>query len=648
MNQNHNKQSYDVTNGDVLEVLKSLPANSYDGGICDPPYGLGFMGKDWDQNVPSVEVWEDMLRVCKPGAYLLTFGSPKTFHRLACHIEDAGWEIRDTLCWLYGEGFPKSQDFSKGISQYCSHGDLVKRFRGRGTTLKPAWEPIVLAMKPTCGSYAKNAAIFGCGGLDIDGSRIGSSGGRKRSHQAPYPRNEDGREDRSQWARSGHAVETIDGGRWPANVMLDEDAAAVLDEQSGPSRSRRGRCGLKDRVIGNGRTMNTFVSRYSAIGGYDDKGGASRFFYVAKASKEERQGIDHPAVKPLRLCEHLAGLVLPPERRTARRLLVPYSGSGSEMLGALKAGWDHIHGIEKDEQYRKTSLHRLAKHKQEEAEQDVPAQVRCEPPLKINSVVQGDCAKTIPRLPDQSVNLGLCSPPYANQRKRMYPGVSERDFPAFTVKWMAKLWEKLTDDGSVLMVIRPHLRKGVISDYVLRTRLALRKFGWHECEELIWYKPDGGGFQGSNRRPRRAYENILWFSKTHNPFIDTKACGGWSNEISSRGSTRFGMGSDLPIHTGQNTEKRSGRTRVSDVFTVPMGTISKGVMHPAMFPQPLAEKLIKTFCPEGGTVLDCFAGSGTTLLAAQATGRHFYGIDVMQKYVDIARSRLEEGGSQAA
>ena len=550
---------YAVTHGDVLEVLKTLPANSYDGGFCDPPYGLGFMGKDWDQNVPGVEVWQEMLRVCKPGSYMMAFGSPKTFHRLTCYIEDAGWEIRDTLCWLYGEGFPKSQDFSEGITQFSSHGDLVERFRGRGTTLKPAWEPIVLAMKPTCGSYAKNAALFGCGGLNIEDCRIGTSGGTKRSHQAAYPLTEDGREDRTQWARTGHSVEQIDGGRWPANLLLDEEAASLLDKQSGHTRSRRGRRRQKDRVVGNGKTMNCFVSRYSAVEGYNDEGGASRMFYIAKASKAEREGTDHPAVKPLRLCEHLAGLILPPERSTSRRLLVPFSGSGSEMIGAINAGWDHVHGIEKDEKYRKTSLNRLANYKQDEEKEALPtAALPSEAPLQINTVVHGDCAKMIPRLSEKSVNLALCSPPYANQRKGMYPGMSERDFSVFTVDWMAKLWDKLADDGSVMMVIRPHLKRGVISDYVLKTRLALREFGWHECEELIWHKPDGGGFQGSNRRPRRAYESILWFSKTHDPFIDTKACGGWSDDISFRGSTRFGMGSNLPIHTGQNTEKRSG------------------------------------------------------------------------------------------
>lgn len=261
--------------------------------------------------------------------------------------------------------------------------------------------------------------------------------------------------------------------------------------------------------------------------------------------------------------------------------------------------------------------------------------------LESNSINVGDCQDLIPSLPDESINLAVTSPPYADQRKGMYPGIPEKDYPDFTVDWMAKLWDKLTDDGSVLIVIRPHLRKGVISDYVLRTRLALRDFGWKECEELIWYKPDGGGCQGSNHRPRRAYEHILWFSKTHKPFDNTKICGRWSDNLAFRGSTRFGIGSNKPVHAGQSEAEKSGGTRSMDVINVPMGAISNGVMHPAMFPIPLAEHLIKTFCPEGGTVLDPFAGSGSTLIAAKQLGRQFYGFDIMKKYVEIARQRLE-------
>jgi DNA modification methylase/ParB-like chromosome segregation protein Spo0J len=199
---------------------------------------------------------------------------------------------------------------------------------------------------------------------------------------------------------------------------------------------------------------------------------------------------------------------------------------------------------------------------------------------------------------------------------------------------------KLTDDGSVMIVIRPHLKKGVISDYVLRTRLALRDYGWKECEELIWFKPDGGNATGSNRRPRRSFEQILWFSKTHDPYIDTKSCGGWSDRLGFEGKNRFGMGPNKPHHNGQLTELKSGKSRSADVIHVPVAKVTTGIMHPAMFPIPLAEHLIKTFCPEGGTVLDPFAGSGSTLIAAKKLGRQFYGFDIMPEYVEMARQRL--------
>ena len=194
----------------------------------------------------------------------------------------------------------------------------------------------------------------------------------------------------------------------------------------------------------------------------------------------------------------------------------------------------------------------------------------------------------------------------------MYPGVPESEYAEFTVEWMSKLRDKLADDGSVLFVIRPHLKKGVIADYVLRTQLALREAGWNECEKLIWLKEDGGGCTGSNKRPRRTYEEILWFSKTHDPYIDTKACGQWSENITFRGSTRSGDGNKLPMPTKR---RQSGRTRLTDVISVPMGEIAKGVQHPAMFPISLAERLIQTFCPQDGTVLDPFVGSGRSVTA---------------------------------
>ena len=139
-------------------------------------------------------------------------------------------------------------------------------------------------------------------------------------------------------------------------------------------------------------------------------------------------------------------------------------------------------------------------------------------------------------------------------------------------------------------------------------------------------------------RPRRTFEEILWFSKTHDPYVDIKACGRWSDKVSFRGSTRFGFGGNSP----QTKGKHPGQTRIADVISVPVAKIQKGIPHPAMFPVELAETLIQTFCPQGGTVLDNFAGSGTTLVAAKRLGRNYYGIDVVPEFCQIARRRLDQ------
>ncbi len=385
-----------IHQGDVQQVLPTLSSNLYDASFTDAPYGITFMGHGWDSEVPPVIVWQHLLKLCKPGALMLAFGGPKKFHRLNCNIEDAGWEIRDTLCWLYGSGFPKGHDISKAIDDYLGlnrdvidqrqnlnegrdsvyefgfeksanefavtapASDMAKGWDGYNTALKPAWEPILLAQKPRRGTFAENAVRFGCGGLNIGECRIGSTGGTKRSHQAPYPTSEDGAEDRLHWGRTGHTVEPINEGRYPANLLLDEQAAEALDKQGVHSRSRRWTRRKAGSNVGNGKTMNQFVSRIDAGEGYEDEGGPSRFFHTSKASKKERKGNDHPTVKPQALCDYLARLILPPQRKTPRRLIVPFSGSGSEMLGALLAGWDHVTGIERDPHYVEIARRRLS------------------------------------------------------------------------------------------------------------------------------------------------------------------------------------------------------------------------------------------------------------------------------------------------
>lgn len=352
-----------IHHADVLDALRAMPDNSFHGCLTDPPYGLSFMGHQWDHGVPSAEVWREVLRVLRPGAHLLAFGGTRTFHRLTCAIEDAGFEVRDCLSWLYGSGFPKSLDVGKA----------VPAFSGHGTALKPAWEPIILARKPLDGTVAQNVQRWGCGALAIDASRVEGlaekPGGKIRSVRH-FDGHETGRADKD-------APEPNPLGRWPANVILDEEAGAALDAQSGGLRAR-----------GNKTPSTSKKALGAAYGKYgpapsgpeynrNDSGGASRFFYCAKASKAERDAgladfepssapvhgyatlpdrrMDreqvrnnprniHPTVKPLALATYLARLILPPVEGS--RLLVPFCGSGSEMLGGLRAGWSHVEGID--------------------------------------------------------------------------------------------------------------------------------------------------------------------------------------------------------------------------------------------------------------------------------------------------------------
>jgi hypothetical protein len=200
--------------------------------------------------------------------------------------------------------------------------------------------------------------------------------------------------------------------------------------------------------------------------------------------------------------------------------------------------------------------------------------------------------------------------------------------------WMEKLWDKLTDNGSVLIVIDPHVKNGVMADYVLRTQLVLREVGWQEHQIQIWRKPDRGPL-GHRGWPRHTFELVLWFSKTPRPYCDPLACGKPCRKLSA-GKIRYSRWSP-----GGKPEKL-GIARASDVIDVPVGVNEKGIDHPAIYPVPLAERLIATFCPKGGIILDPFAGSGSSLVAAKRLGRSYYGIDMVPAYCKLARERLDE------
>lgn len=386
--------TYTLHCGDCLDILPTLPAQSVDTIITDPPYGLAFMGKEWDHGVPGVQFWREALRVAKPGAMLLAFGGTRTFHRLTVAIEDAGWEVRDCLMWLYGSGFPKSLDISKAIDKTAgaereviginpnalgrmrnktggnygndhesdrSAVDLLtapatpaaQTWHGWGTALKPAWEPIILAMKPLDGTFAENAQRWGVAGLNVDGGRIATSddlSGGTYGGVFSASRNADG--------SLCKAIGSGDKGRWPANVLLDEEAAALLDQKSGVigASYRDGDRAIKGRNQVYGKYPNRDDGWSVKGAGYSDTGGAARFFYVAKASRGER-GDDniHPTVKPLTLMRYLCKLTATP---TGGVVLDPFMGSGTTGVACAMEGRNFI-GVELDAGYYEIARRRI-------------------------------------------------------------------------------------------------------------------------------------------------------------------------------------------------------------------------------------------------------------------------------------------------
>lgn len=502
----------DIYLGDSREVRSVLADNTVDTIITDPPYGLEFMGKGWDKGVPGVEFWKEFLAVTKPGGMLLAFGGTRTFHRMTVAIEDAGWEIRDTISWIYGSGFPKSHN-------------LHDKFEGYGTALKPAHEdiivarkpdptlgitaqidrlekelctalsgptvtpqfvsmvnmclstvtswrvclgelsrrpsmfttgttagltidqrtlrsylsritlddiiraatqhgglwchvlpvarylnavsanisstlalsalesaiesgqavhpdaiaqdslyrPIIVAMKPIDGTFAENAEKWGVAGINVDGGRIAGDMGADRSLSTPR------RTDNTKYGKADELINPQSPlGRWPANLVLDEEAGALLDEQTAGTRASKpsatgngNNVGFQDKYVGGSKGTHLELARYA------DSGGASRFFYCAKASKSERnagcEAMDpqtvgdgralaadnayqrgktertntHPTVKPLKLMEYLCTLTKTP---TGGIVLDPFAGSGTTLLAAKNTGREYV-GIEQNPEY---------------------------------------------------------------------------------------------------------------------------------------------------------------------------------------------------------------------------------------------------------------------------------------------------------
>ena len=421
-----------IIHGDCLEELKKLDDNSVDAVVTDPPYGLsntkpaqvadvlaawvtgdtvsvpakrgGFMGADWDSFVPPPAVWEECMRVLKPGGHMAVFAGARTQDLMGLSIRLAGFEIRDTLGWIYGSGFPKSMDVSKAIDKAAGaerevvgrtktpfkvdaaahrgtslqgsvNGDFSKqvdengyrytehtapatseaqRWDGWGTALKPAIEPIILARKPLDGTVANNVLAHGVGGLNIDASRVEtgdtlSIGSGKPAFASDFSGSNPGTQNPA--------------GRFPANVLLDEHAAKEMDKQSGVSKSPTGLITQGGDHFSIGSEEKTRGTKFQ---GHGDSGGASRFFpvfkYQAKAPKRERPVIEredgtkiqHPTVKPLALLDWLVTLITPP----GGLVLDPFAGTGTTLQAATNKGFNPI-GIEQDADYIKLINKRL-------------------------------------------------------------------------------------------------------------------------------------------------------------------------------------------------------------------------------------------------------------------------------------------------
>jgi len=320
--------SIQLYHANCLELLRTFPSNIFDSCVTDPPYGLGVMNRDWDKKLPGVEIWSEILRVLKPGAHILACSGSRTYHRLTCSIEDAGFEIRDCLMWIYGSGFPKSHNVALGIDKMNGHGNRgraiptastyqacdtecknklisnpvapyeahspeAEPWIGYGTALKPAYEPIVLARKPFKGLVARNVLEYGVGCLNIDGCRVhceDAQAGRTR-HGGGIP----GSSTSFELPDSKHESPA---GRWPANIIHDgsDEVLALFPNDKKPLKPAYP--GDRGAGVFEYNTQYTYDGPPSDnvnVGGgqincqYQDSGSAARFFYCAKASKRERE-----------------------------------------------------------------------------------------------------------------------------------------------------------------------------------------------------------------------------------------------------------------------------------------------------------------------------------------------------------------------
>jgi len=383
------KDGCTIIHGDCREIAPQL--SGFTACVTDPPYELGFMGKQWDKAGVAFDpaTWKAIMAPCVPGAHLLAFGGTRTFHRLVCAVEDAGWQIRDAVAYLWGQGtgFPKSLDVSTAIDKAAGverevigykpsdrpnrvgrqGGSMrgaetravdtapatpeAQKWDGWGTALKPAIEPITLARKPLRGTVAANCLEHGAGALNVDGCRVGTNPGYKYRADANGTTFHGQQGERIKQTAEKKGAKFIEStqGRWPANLITDgsEEVVGLFPESDAG----------QPHALPRTRERQSGFCLTSGKGPIGDSGSAARFFYCAKASRQERgKGNTHATVKPLALMSYLCKLLASPGYTGA--LLDPFMGSGSTLLAATK-WFERVVGIEAEEQYCEIAAERL-------------------------------------------------------------------------------------------------------------------------------------------------------------------------------------------------------------------------------------------------------------------------------------------------
>jgi len=372
------KHRQEIFHGDCLELMKKTKSNTYSAIISDPPYGISYMGRKWDYDVPSVEVFKEMFRITKSGGYAFIFGGARTFHRMAVNMEDAGWVLRDTMMWLYASGFPKSMDLSKAIDKTKGldrevvgrinlagtgrgassavttsaqggyeikntdmkitkpNSELASQYHGYGTSLKPAYEPIIVAMKPNDKNFVNNIQEHGIGGINIDGCRIGEDFDRVEYCEEKMKEN------------GGKVpyffdIHSLERGKFPANIMHDgsKECKDIFQEHfraflcSKPTKQEKEE-GLDNFIGKKGHEVS------------NRKEGSKGMNNPAAGRRGAKYKNTHPTVKPLDLMRYIATMVKMPNDEAL--VLDPYCGSGSTVL-ACKTLDIRCHGFEREEEF---------------------------------------------------------------------------------------------------------------------------------------------------------------------------------------------------------------------------------------------------------------------------------------------------------